>query len=156
MKTEMLILLSFVVGAIACWGPYVPVIHAAGGHMTPMRNFVHVGSAYGLLAIFTAIIMAGRGTNPIEWHSQGSPLGILGGLLGAGGALCIILAVTWARDHQISPAIVAPMVFCGAPIVATFIGMKMHPPKTAAEWPFYLAMFMAALGTGGVMFFRPK
>lgn len=96
--------------------------------------------------------MIAKGMSPLQWDAKGSPLGLFAGALGAIGALGIVLAVL----NGGKPYVVAPLVFSGAPLVATFVGMMMHPPKTAAEWPFYFGIVGVAICTGITMSYKPQ
>lgn len=144
--------LPYVAMTVAAWGVYVPCIHAASGHLkSSLKGFLLVCAAYFLTGVVTLIIMLTKGMNPLVWDDKGSPLGLSAGALGAIGALGIILAVM----NGGKPWVVAPLVFAGAPIVATFVGMMMHPPKSTAEWPFYIGLLLMAAGTGITMAFKP-
>lgn len=154
-------LLPYIAMSIVTWGAYVPCMHAAGRLLkSPARSYLMVCIAYCVVGIGTTIWMYLKGISPTVWHSQGSPLAFLGGLLGAAGALGIVLAVIRAFELKTSPLPIAPLVFCGAPIVATIIGVLLQfkglPSLSALNWKFLLGMLMAAIGTSLVMFNAPK
>ena len=153
-------LLPYILLSILTWGPYVPCMHAAGKALkSPARSYLLVCVAYAAVGIGTLIWMKTRGIDPFVWHTKGSPLAFFGGVLGAMGALGIVLAVIKAFEIGTSPLPIAPIVFCGAPIVATFIGMYLERAKidwATLDWRFALGILLAAAGTGMTMYFSPK
>lgn len=147
----------FILMSILTWGPYVPCMHAAGKLLkSPARSYLMVCVAYFVVGLCTMGWMWYKDINPFVWDAKGSPVAFLGGVLGALGALGIVLGVITAFEKGVSPLPIAPTVFCGAPIVATLIGMWLHPPSQSTHPAFYLGMILAASGTGLVMFFAPK
>jgi hypothetical protein len=76
---------------------------------------------------------------------------LIGGALGALGAVCIIFAF---RNGGL-PNYVMPLVFGGAPLVNVLVSMWMHPPKTPPNPLLYAGYLMAALGGGIVLYFKP-
>lgn len=151
----MKIWMAFVLMAFLAWGSYVPTMHAAqmafkGG---ALRAFLMVGLAYCLTAVLVplGLLLVGR-MEPWEWSTRGLSLGFLGGVLGAIGALGVILALKTGG----TPLVVAPIVFAGAPIVNTIVSMGLHKPKTAPEPLFYLGLLLAASGAFLVLRFRPQ
>lgn len=144
--------LPFILMSIASWGLYVPCVHMAAGHLkSSLRAFLFVCVAYFVTGVVTGLIMLGMRMNPLQFDSKGSTIALGAGALGAIGALGIILAVM----NGGKPWVVAPLVFSGAPIVATIVGMLLHPPKSPAEWPFYIGILMVAAGTGITMAYKP-
>jgi hypothetical protein len=80
--------------------------------------------------------------------------GIVAGIAGALGALCVIFAVTNAGAG--GALYVAPLVFAGAPIVNTFATLYyFHPVKTSPDWKFFAGIALAAVGAAMVMIFKP-
>ncbi len=147
----------FVVLTIICWGAYVPTIHegqsAIGGKSRALWAFLLVGVAYFLVAcVGPALLLISRGDlNPLP-SSKGAWVSILAGVLGAAGAFGVILALMNGGKVMIVP----PLVFAGAPIVATLITMLIHRPTKMPEWPFYLGIVMAASGAAMVLRFKPS
>ena len=145
--------LLFVLGAILFWGSYVPMMHHGqvllkGG---ALRAFLCVGLAYFLTAVLIPLGLLGAKVEPWEFNPSGATFAFIAGVLGAGGALCIIMALKSGG----TPLYVAPLVFAGAPIVNVIISMTWHKPKTAPEIWFYLGLLLAALGAGLVLRFKP-
>jgi len=146
--------LYFVVGAILCWGAYVPVLHE--GQMAlnrgSLRAFLCVGIAYFLTAVIVPIGLLAAKVEPVAFNSKGTTFATAAGVLGAAGALCIILALKYGG----TPTFVPPLVFAGAPIVSTFVSMAWHRPKNAPELWFYVGIVLAAVGAGLVLRFKPS
>ncbi|MCP3962080.1 MAG: hypothetical protein GY719_29915 [bacterium] len=145
--------LLFVLGAILFWGSYVPMMHHGqvllkGG---ALRAFLCVGLAYFLTAVLIPLGLMGAKVEPWELNRAGATFAFVAGVLGAGGALCIIMALKSGG----TPLYVAPLVFAGAPIVNVIISMAWHKPKTAPEIWFYLGLALAAVGAGLVLRFKP-
>ena len=144
----------FVLGAIVSWGSYVPLMHQGqtllkGG---ALRAFLCVGMAYFFTAVMVPLaLMAGPKLEPFEFNQGGVTYATIGGIAGAAGALCVILALKSGG----SPIYVAPLVFAGAPIVNTLISISWHKPKSPPEPWFYMGLILAAIGAGMVLRFKP-
>ena len=142
------------------WGAYVPCMHAAGKLLkSPARSYLMVCVAYAVVGVCTFIWMKVKGIDPFVVHAKGSPVAFLGGVFGALGALGIVLAVIKAFETQTSPLPIAPLVFCGAPILATLIGLFLERSKidwTTLDWRFGLGIVLTACGTTLIMFYAPK
>jgi hypothetical protein len=65
------------------------------------------------------------------------------------------LGVVLASISGGKPIFVAPLVFAGAPIVATLVSLLMHKPETAPSPWFYFGILLAAAGAGMVLRFKP-
>ena len=143
----------FVLGAFLAWGCYVPFMHAGqvalkGG---ALRAFLCVGVAYFLTAVLIPLGLLGAKMEPWQFNSRGVAFSFIGGILGAAGALCVILALKTGG----TPLVVAPLVFAGAPVVNALVSMGWHKPKSAPEIWFYVGLALAALGAFLVLRFRP-
>lgn len=148
---------AFVVGAVLSWGAYVPVLHEGQrelGKGNPgagaMRAFLCVGLAYLLTAVLIPTFLMARGLaggERFEFNAGGVSFAVLGGVAGAAGALCIILAL----KNGGKPLIVAPLVFAGAPIVNSIVSLLWHP-KGMPGWMFYAGIVLAAVGAGMVLY----
>ncbi len=158
---KLLVVLLFVLGAALSWGVYVPLVHRAAMQLqSNLRAFLFVGVAYFLVAVVLPLVMI----LVLNWDptAKAAPnfsgtavtWGIIAGLAGAVGALCVIFAVTNAgRGGAIY---VAPLVFAGAPIVNTFATLYYFAPtKTAPDWRFLSGIALAAVGAAMVMIFKP-
>jgi drug/metabolite transporter (DMT)-like permease len=144
---------AFVIGAVLSWGVYVPVLHEGQTKMggdprtTSMRGFLCVGIAYFLTAVVVPVIyMLARG-DKFEFSAYGSTFAILGGVFGAAGALCIILAIGSGG----SPLYIAPLVFAGAPIINSIVGL-VWKTQEIPDWRYFVGIILAALGAFLVLY----
>lgn len=146
--------LPFVVLTVLSWGTYIPTLHKgqAGLGGSGVHAFLMVGVAYVLVAIAVPGVMVARAGS---WHvftPGGVAFTIGAGVLGALGALGIVLALV----NGGRPNVVPPLVFAGAPVVATFVAMLYNPPKESPSPLFFLGILMAAAGVGLLMYNRPQ
>jgi hypothetical protein len=159
--------LIFVAGAVLTWGAYVVTIDhgrkemAQGGVPPPiaaMRAFLFIGLAYFVMGVVVPVIYLwqNRSATAPGFHGKAVTLSTIAGLLGAGGALCIVFAVGYARRASVSPAAVASLVFCFAPIVNVLISMFIEPPAKRPSPLFFVGILMAAVGAGMVLYFKPE
>jgi hypothetical protein len=87
--------------------------------------------------------------------------GLLAGISGAIGALCVIFATRDAvalAGPITGPLLVAPLVFAGAPIINTIASMTIfaHGQKIPSPAPqFYAGLCLAAAGMAMVMVYKP-
>lgn len=149
--------LIYVAMTILCWGAYVPTFHegqnAVGGKSKALWTFLFVGVAYFLTAVLVPAGMLAMRGELRDWPPvRGTMIALFAGVLGAMGALGVNLALM----NGGTPKDVPPLVFAGAPIVATFLGFALHPPKSAPSWQFYIGLLMAAAGAGLVLRYRPE
>lgn len=170
--------LMFVAGAVLTWGAYVVTIDQgrselagikqAGRPLVPpavaaMRAFLFIGLAYCVLGVVVPLgYMAVNKVDPAQFPSdpgfltKGVLLSFVAGLLGAAGALCIVFAVGAARKANVSPAAVASLVFCFAPIVNVLISLVVEPPARSPRPLFFVGILLAAVGAGMVLYFKPE
>ena len=145
--------MPFVILTVLSWGTYIPTLHrgqlALGG--SGVHAFLMVGVAYLLVAIaIPGSIVARAGS----WHvftPSGVAFTVAAGALGALGALGIVFALV----NGGRPAVVPPLVFAGAPVVAVFVAMLYNPPQQSPSPLFFLGILMAASGAGLVLAYRP-
>src|SRR5688500_8573489 len=173
--------LMFVLGAVMTWGAYVVTIDhgrnamagvAHGGKpaipmaVAAMRAFLFIGLAYFVLGVIFPLdylgmnkVDAAQFPNDPGFLSRGVVLSTVAGILGAAGALCIVFAVGAARRTMGAngAAMVAPLVFCFAPIVNVLISMVIEPPDKAKPISpfFFVGIVLAAVGAGMVLYFKP-
>ena len=146
--------LPYVVLTVLSWGTYIPTLHKgqAGLAGSGVHAFLMVGVAYVLVAIAVPGVMIARAGS---WHvftPGGVAFTIGAGVLGALGALGIVLALV----NGGRPNVVPPLVFAGAPVVATFVAMLYNPPRESPSPLFFLGILMAAAGVGLLMYNRPQ
>ncbi|MBV9121936.1 MAG: hypothetical protein JO112_01090 [Planctomycetes bacterium] len=146
---------AFVLGAILSWGAYVPVLQEGqaqlGGNpgSRAIRAFLCVGIAYFITAIVVPVILMLTNVLPrdFQFTPRGTTFAVLGGIAGAAGALGIILAFMAGGK----PLFIAPLVFAGAPIVATIVTFLWHQEgKPGAV--FYVGLVLAAVGAALVLY----
>ena len=143
----------FVLGAVACWGLYGPALHRGQVALgNPLRALLCVGVAYVLVAVLVPVAALSSQGQMGGFSRPGVLAATLGGLLGAGGAVCII----WAFRAGGEPQYVMPLVFAGAPIVNVLYSMWQHPPKSAPSPMLYLGFVLAALGGYFVLHYKPQ
>jgi hypothetical protein len=63
----------------------------------------------------------------------------------------VILALMYGG----TPTTVPPLVFAGAPLVATLIGMALHRPSQAPSPLFFVGIVLAAAGAALVLRYKP-
>lgn len=165
--------LMFVGGAVLTWGAYVVTIDhgrtamfgpgKVPGPVAAMRAFLFIGLAYFVMGVVVpAIYLSMNKPDPARFPSdpgfltKGVVLSTVAGVLGAAGALCIVFAVGKAREAKVSPAAVAALVFCFAPIVNVLISLVIEPPAAAPKPWFYVGIVMAAVGAGMVLYYKPE
>ena len=150
--------LVFVILTFCCWGVYGPVLHlgqeALGGgprQLSSLRPFICVGIAYFLIAVVYPLFVLQTKGESGSWSIGGFTLSFISGLVGAVGALGIILAFKYGGK----PVYVMPLVFGLAPVVNTFVTMIMAGTFKQAKPIFYVGIVLAALGAAGVLRFKP-
>ena len=156
MRSLLLVIASFCV-TILCWGLYVPVLQWGqkamnlGGTPARWRPFICVGLAYFLIGVIVPTVLLKFRRERGEWTATGIIYSLLGGALGALGALGIILAINFGGK----PVFVAPLVFGLAPIVNSFLTIYLAG-KTREIGPIFIAgMVMVILGAVTVLSFHP-
>ena len=146
--------LPFVIMTILSWGTYIPTLHRGqmGLSGSGVHAFLMVGIAYVLVAIAVPGMMVVRAGSWSTFTPQGSLFTLGAGVLGALGALGIVLAL--ANGGR--PNVVPPLVFAGAPIVSVFVAMLYNPPREAPSPLFFIGILMAAAGAFLVLSNRPQ
>lgn len=146
--------LVFVSLTFVCWGIYGPVLHEGQKAMSgsSLRPFLCVGLAYFLVAVVVPLVLMRLRREEGEWTVPGLIWSLAAGVAGAVGALGIILAFK-ARGN---PLYVMPLVFGGAPVVNTVVTMWMSRSLQPVGKMFITGVLLVALGSAGVMYFKPK
>ena len=146
--------LPFVILTVLSWGTYIPTLHrgqlALSG--SGVHAFLMVGVAYLLVAIAVPGVMIARAGSWAVFTPGGMGFTIAAGVMGAVGALGIVLALV----NGGRPTIVPPLVFAGAPVVSVFVAMLYNPPQQAPSPIFFIGILMAAAGAGLVLAYRPS
>lgn len=143
----------FAVGAALSWGLYGPTLHRGQVELgnNPMRALLCVGMAYFLIGVLFPLITLGSQGELKGFNSGGITWAMIGGAVGALGAICII----YAFKSGGVPTYVMPLVFGGAPIVNVLFSMYEHPPKTSPNPLLYVGFALVAIGAGMVLYFKP-
>lgn len=162
---------AFVSGAALSWGIYVPLVHDATAKLgSNLRAFLMVGVAYFLVAVLVPGIFifllksdpTAKDVSKLNWFGPSVLSGILAGVSGAVGALCVIFATRDAVASVgpvVGPLVVAPLVFAGAPIINTIASITIFAHGKKFEAPgllFYVGLALAATGMATVMVNKPK
>lgn len=144
----------FALGAALSWGLYGPALHRGQVALgSPMRALLCVGVAYFLIGVLVPIGSLSVQPGGLQGFTmKGSTSALLGGALGAAGAICIIFAFKYGG----LPTYVMPLVFAGAPLVNVLFSMWLHPPKTSPNPLIYVGFLLAAAGAGMVLYFKPQ
>jgi hypothetical protein len=156
MRSLLLVISSFCV-TILGWGLYVPMLRwgqvAMSDAAAPAkwRPFMCVGFAYFLIGVIVPIVLLRLKGERGAWTMTGIIYSLLGGALGATGALGIVLAITFGGN----PIFIAPMVFGLAPVVNSFVTIYLAG-KMREIGPLFLAgLVMVMLGAVTVLWFSP-
>ena len=154
--------LSFALLTGACWGVYGIFLHAGAAAMADpvngrLKAFLLVGVAYFVTAIVAPlVVLAAKGAPLAFWNYplKGLKWSLLAGVVGAAGALFVLLAF----GAKGSPAVVMTIVFGGAPVVNSVVAVLQNPPEggwSSIKWQFFAGIALAALGGCLVTYFRP-
>ena len=148
---------------VACWGVYGIFLHNGTlGIADPvngrMKAFLIVGLAYFLVAVIAPIaILMVKGSSIAFWNypAKGFRMSLLAGIVGAIGALGVLLAF----GAKGTPAVVMSIIFAGAPIINAIVAIILHPP--AEGWgsikpQFYFGIALAAVGAALVSYYKPN
>ena len=135
-----------------CWGAYGPTLHKGQAAMgnSRLRPFICVGMAYFLIAVCIPPLILASSGEPGKFTFDGTFWSLLAGGAGAIGALGIIMAFTFGGK----PVYVMPLIFGGAPIVATFISIISQ--KLTPNAFFLAGLIIGIAGAALVLIFAPK
>jgi uncharacterized membrane protein len=142
----------FALGAALAWGLYGPTLHKGQVQLgNPMRALLCVGAAYFLIGVLVPVISLGAQGELKGFNSAGITWATVGGVLGAVGAICIILAFKSGG----LPNYVMPLVFGGAPVINVIFSMILHPPHKAPNPLLWVGFVLVAAGAGLVLYYKP-
>ncbi len=152
--------LFFALMTVLSWGVYGIFLHsgamgmASGGDPSigRIKAFLLVGVAYFLVAILGPVIILI--TKGADWSfpMKGSAWSLVAGIVGALGALFVLLAF----GAKGTPAAVMAIVFAGAPIVNALVAISMSNLWAGIRWQFVLGIALAAIGGCLVTFYKPN
>ena len=139
---------------VLCWGAYGSVLHRSQAKMSGsrLRPFFCVGLAYFLIAVIVPIVLLGSRTESLDWRAAGAFGSMMAGACGAVGALGIILSFTYGGK----PVFIMPLVFGGAPIVNTMIGIVEEGLGDGVGTMFIVSLTIVILGAITTLVCAPK
>ncbi len=145
--------LLFTAMTFIAWGAYGPTLHHGANALShdSLRAFVGVGLAYFLIAVIIPFLILKKSGESGKWTLSGSIYSLVAGAVGAIGALGIILALGYGG----STIYVMPLVFGFAPVVNTLVTALFSKTFSQISPMFIAGVIAAALGAGGVLFFKP-
>lgn len=152
--------IAYALCTVVCWGLYGAYLHkgATGFDGNRMKAFLFVGVAYFLIAVLGPIVLIFTSGNGWEMKPDGMKWSLVAGVLGAVGALTVLIAL---NENPIKgPAAasqVMSLVFAGAPMVAAGYGLIVrHSDKPlVVPWQFIVGLGMAAAGGCLVTLYKP-
>lgn len=145
--------LLFTAMTFVSWGSYGPVLHHGKDELSDsMRAFVGVGLAYFLIAVLIPAFVLKKSGESGKWTVSGTVFSLIAGAVGAIGALGVILALAYGGR----PVYVMPLVFGFAPVVNTLVTAALSRTFNQISPVFIGGIVAAALGAGGVLFFKPS
>jgi len=151
--------LAFAALTVGCWGLYGVFLHSGQAAMNDPVNgrykaFLWVGLAYFLTAVLAPLVLlVARGAS-WDYPLKGVGWSLVAGILGAAGALGVLLAF----GAKGTPAVVMSIVFAGAPVVNAIYSLIQHPPEggwSRLPLPFVLGIVLAAAGGCLVTLYKP-
>jgi len=151
--------LAYALMTVVAWGLYGIFLHTGATGMGDPQNgrikaFLFVGVAYFITAVLAPLAVLKLNGAHWDFTSKGVTWSLIAGTVGAAGALGVLLAF----GAKGSPTVVMSIIFAGAPIVNALTAMIVHPPRGgigSIRWPFFLGIFLAALGGFLVTKFKP-
>lgn len=152
--------LMFAMLTVVSWGVYGLFLHTGTIGMSDpvngrLKAFLFVGIAYFLTAVLAPLgILAMKGAS-WTFPAKGLWWSLIAGIVGAIGALGVLLAF----GAKGSPAVVMSIVFAGAPVVNAVLAIILHPPEGGVGGinpRFFLGIALAALGGFLVSYYKPN
>ena len=152
--------LAFTLMTVVLWGLYGLFLHSGQMGMADAVNgrykaFLIVGLAYFLTAVLAPIAVLIVKGAAWSFPIKGLSWSLIAGLVGAGGAFCVLLAF----GAKGTPATVMTIVFAGAPIINAVVALLLHPPQggfTSIRPAFFIGIVLAVVGAALVTLNKPK
>jgi hypothetical protein len=154
---DLAVVAAFIALTVLCWGAYGPVLHKGQMKMagSRLRPFICVGLAYFLIAVIVPLILIqgleGGAAPSFGEKFAGTAWSLVGGALGALGALGIIMAFNFGGR----PIFVMPLVFGGAPVVNTLVSL-LGSEQAEIGPLFYAGLIAVIAGAVTVLVFAPR
>lgn len=150
--------LTYALLTVFAWGVYGPFLHAGQVAMEDKENgrykaFLFVGLAYFLTAVLAPLGMLLAHKANWEMPAGAVLWSLFAGLVGAGGAFALLLALGAGGK----PIVVMSVVFAGAPIVSAVYSLLAHPPEggwRAMHPMFFAGILLAAAGGCMVSYYK--
>jgi drug/metabolite transporter (DMT)-like permease len=144
---------------VVCWGLYGIFLHNGQLAMGDPVNgrykaFLMVGVAYFLTAVLAPLALLLIKGASWTYPGKGIVWSLLAGVLGAIGALGVLLAF----GAKGTPAVVMSIVFAGAPVINAVCALILHPPQggiAKLPLPFIVGIALAAVGGCLVTLYKP-
>ena len=139
---------------VICWGTYGVCMHTGSTNMESKEHgrimaFLWVGLAYFLTAVIAPLIILKIKGGPIEFWAypdKGWKWSLIAGILGAIGALGVLLAFGASPNPPIYVPVIMSIIFAGAPIVNAVVNTTKEGNWPYVKAPFILGIILAALG----------
>jgi hypothetical protein len=121
-------------------------------HHSRLRPLICVGVAYFVIAVIIPYFFLGEMGEASTYRSWGTVWSLLGGSLGALGALGIILAFNSGGK----PIFVMPLVFGGAPVINTAVAVSTKHMWGNVSSFFWAGLILVIAGAAIVLVFAPR
>ena len=111
--------------------------------------FLWVGLAYFLTAVIAPLIILKIQGGPIEFWAypdKGWKWSLIAGILGAIGALGVLLAFGASPNPPIYVPVIMSIIFAGAPIVNAVVNTTKEGNWAYVKAPFIVGIILAAIG----------
>lgn len=139
---------------VICWGTYGVCMHTGSMNMESkahgrMMAFLYVGLAYFLTAVIAPLIILKLKGGPVDfWNypDAGWKWSLGAGILGAIGALGVLLAFGASPNPPVYVPIVMSIIFAGAPIVNAVVNTTKQELWSYVQPQFILGIVLAAIG----------
>ncbi len=149
---------------VICWGTYGVCMHTGSINMDSkehgrMMAFLYVGLAYFLTAVIAPLIILKLQGGPVEfwkYPDAGWKWSLFAGILGAIGALGVLLAFGASPNPPVYVPIVMSIIFAGAPVVNAVVNTTKHDWWGHVQPQFIMGIVLAAAGGVLVTYYAPK
>ena len=139
---------------VICWGTYGVCMRTGSMNMESkahgrMMAFLYVGLAYFLTAVIAPLIILKLKGGPVDfWNypDAGWKWSLGAGILGAIGALGVLLAFGASPNPPVYVPIVMSIIFAGAPIVNAVVNTTKQELWSYVQPQFILGIVLAAIG----------
>jgi hypothetical protein len=138
-----------------CWGSYGPTLHKGQAAMmnSRLRPLLCVGLAYFVIAVLLPPFILMNAPEASRFGNlSGTFWSTMAGAAGAIGALGIIMAFNFGGK----PVFVMPLIFGGAPVVATIVSTARQGLMDQLCAFFYAGLILVIAGAAMVLVFAPK